>query len=309
MAMTVLIDTDVPPAGPAPPERGGGWRALSALRLIAGWLLVLVAVAVPLFTTTETLEEPLVDCSQSAVDILLGGADGPRAEDCRNAASSELLGAALFGGAGAGLIAGRRLRRRALARQLIDVARMEASGTWRFRPLWRWTAMVVTGLPLLVLSIVALAAGNPGLLVVGIVLGGPYAAYGYLAGFRPRVELAPTELVVVNPLRTHRVPWGDLVAVIPGYWGARLTRRDGSTVNLWAGQKSNWAVWRGRRSRSDAMCAAIAQRAQLAAGNLDPTMQLADPARPDQRRHGLRNMAIGFGVYGLFLIVRFGLMG
>ncbi|MCA1843359.1 MAG: PH domain-containing protein [Actinobacteria bacterium] len=220
-----------------------------------------------------------------------------------------VFGAIVFLLPGAGLVAGRRLRRRALARQTVDVARMAQSGVWRFRPLWRWTGLIVPGLPLAGLLLAAVLSGDPSLLVVAIIFGGPFVAYGYLAAFRPRVELTPPGLVVVNPLSTRRVAWGDLVAAQPGYWGARLTRRDGSTLNVWAGQKTNWAVWLGRRARSDDMCQAIAERAHLVAGNLDPTIQLADPARPENRRRGLRNMAIGLAAYGLFLAIRSGLFG
>ena len=281
---------------------------MSAVRLIVGWLLVLVGVIVPL-APVETSAQPVVDCGGPAVRVMFDAGTGPRAGDCSSDASSEVLGSLfLCLLPGAALVAGRRLRRRALARQLIDMSRMEESGVWRFRSLWRWAAIIFTGLPLEGLAAAALFSGDPDLLVVAIIVGVPCAAYGYLAAFRPRVELTHEALVVVNPLSTRRVPWADLVAVQPGYWGTRLTRRDGSTVNLWAGQKSNWAVMRGRRARADAMCEAIANRAHITAGNLDPTIQLADPTRSENRRRGLRNMAVGLGVYALFLILRSGLL-
>src|SRR5262245_4176906 len=112
-AMTLLLENQLPSTVPVPtpPARPRGRRALSAVRLVVGWLLVAIALAVP-FASIETLNEPVVDCGASSFQVLLNGAGGPRAADCRSAASSEVLGAVfLCLLPGIGLLAGRRLRR------------------------------------------------------------------------------------------------------------------------------------------------------------------------------------------------------
>ncbi|MFI5712320.1 hypothetical protein [Kribbella sp. NPDC051620] len=54
-----------------------------------------------------------------------------------------------------------------------------------------------------------------------------YAALWWFALVRPAVWLSPDELVVRNPLGTHRIPRDTVVSAKPGSFGVSIIRRDG----------------------------------------------------------------------------------
>ena len=54
-----------------------------------------------------------------------------------------------------------------------------------------------------------------------------YTAYWWFLLVRPAVWLSPNELVVRNPLRTHRIPRDNVVSARPGSRGIIIVRRDG----------------------------------------------------------------------------------
>ena len=54
-----------------------------------------------------------------------------------------------------------------------------------------------------------------------------YAALWWFGLVRPAVWLSPDELVVRNPLRTHRISRDNVVAAKPGSFGVAIIRRDG----------------------------------------------------------------------------------
>lgn len=86
------------------------------------------------------------------------------------------------------------------------------SGGWTTRPrlAWLFTALVVVPAALIAVStLIAPSAHTP-----AIVLGAALAALlGWTIFWRPRLTVTPAGLVVVNPWRTHRVGWGELVDV------------------------------------------------------------------------------------------------
>jgi hypothetical protein len=54
-----------------------------------------------------------------------------------------------------------------------------------------------------------------------------YAAFWWFGIVRPAVWLSPDELVVRNPLWTHRIARENVVSAKPGSFGAVISRRDG----------------------------------------------------------------------------------
>jgi hypothetical protein len=86
--------------------------------------------------------------------------------------------------------------------------------------------------------------------------------------------------------------------------GRRLARRGRARQLVDHARMADAGVWRGRHGRSDAMAAAIAGRADRLAGSLDPTIQLADPGRPENRHRGRRNMLIALAVYLTIVVVQ-----
>jgi hypothetical protein len=55
-----------------------------------------------------------------------------------------------------------------------------------------------------------------------------YTALWWFGAIRPAVWLSPDELVVRNPLRTHRIPRDTVVSAKPGSYGIIVIRRDSS---------------------------------------------------------------------------------
>jgi hypothetical protein len=86
-----------------------------------------------------------------------------------------------------------------------------------------------------------------------------YSALVYRLGIHPRLEFRPGEIVVINPVRTRRIPVGsiDLVGT-PGYRGLPIRLDEGSTVMVAVGQKTNVAAARGVRRHADDLADAIA---------------------------------------------------
>jgi hypothetical protein len=64
-----------------------------------------------------------------------------------------------------------------------------------------------------------------------------YAALWWFGLVRPAVWLSPDELVVRNPLRTHRIPRDNVVAAKPGSFGVAIIRRDGRACTALALRK------------------------------------------------------------------------
>jgi hypothetical protein len=56
---------------------------------------------------------------------------------------------------------------------------------------------------------------------------GLYAALWWFGAIRPAVWLSPDELVVRNPLWTHRIARENVVAAKPGFFGVVISRRAG----------------------------------------------------------------------------------
>jgi hypothetical protein len=61
-----------------------------------------------------------------------------------------------------------------------------------------------------------------------------YAALWWFGAIRPAVWLSPDELVVRNPLRTHRIARDNVVSARPGSFGVVIIRRDGRPCTAWA---------------------------------------------------------------------------
>jgi hypothetical protein len=61
-----------------------------------------------------------------------------------------------------------------------------------------------------------------------------YAALWWFGLVRPAVCLSPDELVVRNPLRTHRIPRDNVVSAKPGSFGVAIIRRDSRPCTAWA---------------------------------------------------------------------------
>ena len=78
-----------------------------------------------------------------------------------------------------------------------------------------------------------------------------------IAAFKPRISVTPTAVVIVNPLRRTRVKLDDIANVEPGWGGIAISTIDGATIMAWAVQRSNVSLWLHRKTRADAVAAAI----------------------------------------------------
>lgn len=79
--------------------------------------------------------------------------------------------------------------------------------------------------------------------------------------FVPHVALTPSSVVVTNRIGKTTIPYADIAAVHPGYYGTMIKRRSGGAVVAWAVQKPNWATWFKKRTRADELADAIRSRA------------------------------------------------
>jgi hypothetical protein len=73
----------------------------------------------------------------------------------------------------------------------------------------------------------------------------------------PYVALTDQALVVQNPLSRTVVPYAAIVQVKAGYYGVRIRRHDGTSVAIWAIQKSNAASLTKKHTRADEVVEAI----------------------------------------------------
>ena len=68
--------------------------------------------------------------------------------------------------------------------------------------------------------------------------------------FHPRLVIEGNDLVVVNPIRTHRVPLTRIRLAEPTHDGIRLLLDDETEFAAWAVQTTNLSLWSGRRGRA-----------------------------------------------------------
>jgi hypothetical protein len=78
-----------------------------------------------------------------------------------------------------------------------------------------------------------------------------YTALWWFGLVRPAVWLSPDELVVRNPLWTHRIARENVVSARPGSFGVVISRRAGRPCIALALHKPRIAEWAGQRTRED----------------------------------------------------------
>ena len=89
-----------------------------------------------------------------------------------------------------------------------------------------------------------------------------YAALWWFGAIRPAVWLSPDELVVRNPLRTHRIARAEVVSATPGSFGVVIRRRVGRRCIALALSKPRIAEWAGQQTRADRAASLITHWAQ-----------------------------------------------
>ncbi|GAA1844969.1 PH domain-containing protein [Asanoa iriomotensis] len=137
--------------------------------------------------------------------------------------------------------------------------------TWRVSPAGRVAGIVFIAFGAWVVVRALLAVARDGLelsLGYALVFGLAVGLAPMLLALRPAVTLTDTEVEVRNPLRTRRLPLGEVVDAKTGYGGLRIETRDGRAVSAWAVQKSNLASWSGRHTRADEVADAIRKAAR-----------------------------------------------
>ena len=95
---------------------------------------------------------------------------------------------------------------------------------------------------------------SPGSDIVGMsglaVLAAGFAVVMYRLAFHPRLAIDGSELVIVNPIRTHRVPLSRICLAEPTYDGLRLLLDDQAAFSAWAVQTTNLTLWSGEGGRA-----------------------------------------------------------
>lgn len=107
------------------------------------------------------------------------------------------------------------------------------------------------------------------------------AAVWWFFVLRPAVSLTAGELVVRNPLRTHRIARGDVASAMPGSYGTVISRRDGRRCTA-------LALWTRRRTKAERAAGLINSWAQTPPSS-DRGEAADSPYRPGSwiRRHAV----------------------
>jgi Bacterial PH domain len=121
-----------------------------------------------------------------------------------------------------------------------------------------------------VLAVVSIASAvlDPsvaGWALLAAALTGAAAVGFFMYTFRVSLTAVDEGLTVRSLASETRIPWADIVDCAPGYYGIRITRRDGSSVNASAVQTPNYAAWFKLESRADEVSAEIRRRTESAA--------------------------------------------
>jgi len=141
----------------------------------------------------------------------------------------------------------------------------ETTQTWGVSGLARYVALAMTavfGFGAVAVPIGGLVDGDPGVVLLTLVLGGVSATVALivrLMGVRPCIRADATGLRIVNPFKEYTVPWGDIEHIAPGYSGLMIRRRTAGPVCAWAVQKSNYAAARNREVRADRIASELAE--------------------------------------------------
>ena len=70
---------------------------------------------------------------------------------------------------------------------------------------------------------------------------GLLAVFGWRSAFVPYISAGPKELVVQNRFWRRTIPWEDVEAIKPGYYGLLIKRRSNMAVTAWAVQTGSWS--------------------------------------------------------------------
>ncbi len=100
------------------------------------------------------------------------------------------------------------------------------------------------------------------------------------------------------------IRWSEIERIVPGYYGLRISRRDGPDVVAWAVQKSNWAQWRGKRVRADEIAHALALRAAAATESSSESFELNPSEREATGKATGRVMLVGLALIVVTAVIR-----
>lgn len=291
------------PGGAQPRRR----RWLRVIRITSGAILLLFAIVVPL-ASVDTNVKPVVSCGGPAVRIAVDeqAADAPstRFGDCADAAREQVLGVVLLAGVpGLLLLLLPRFSRSIRAAQEIETARSRETGAWRMSVFARRLAAMAISIMLVVLGFFILLADA---ITIGIaaVLIAPLVVIHYYGTIRPSLVAGPELLLISNPTRRVVVRLADVQRAVAGYWGIVISQRSQPAVIAWVGQKTNWAVWRGKRTRADDIVDDIARRASVAQQSATSSFTLSSAEHEKQRTFTGKMMIRATSVVAGIAIVR-----
>lgn len=133
--------------------------------------------------------------------------------------------------------------------------------TWRPSAWMRASAIVgslffivMTGV---VLWFVSSGSTDGSRLDLGVVVLPIGAVFCVRYAIRSRIALSPEAVTVDNAFKSYAVPLSEITHARGGYNGLEISRAGRRKVVAGAVQKSNWATWTGRETRSDEIAHAI----------------------------------------------------
>jgi len=129
---------------------------------------------------------------------------------------------------------------------------------WRVSPAGRVAAGLVCLLFLLLGISLVLDGAAADDRIEGIVMLVAAPLSSWLFAWRPYASLSTDSVVIQNPLRRHVIPLGAVMGAHSEYSGVSIkVRGRGRPLGVWAVQKTNLSVWRGRSTRADALAKEI----------------------------------------------------
>ena len=276
------------------------------LRIVAGCVLLVVAVVVPL-GSVHTKTPPVVSCGGPAIRIAIDEHAASVTPE-RSAECGDRARATLVGGLVVALVPGLMLLfwsritgRRGGRRQASEDARSLATGEWRMSVFARNLASLGMVVPALVLALVATADFAAAALATAFLVG--WVALLYLTCIRPRIEIAHDLVVITNPMSRRAFHLADVERACAGYWGIALQVRGHGIANAWAGQKSNWAVWRDKQTHADDIVDDLERRAATAHTTPLADFTLSGAERESRRRATGKEMIVAGAIAaGVFLV-------
>ena len=129
---------------------------------------------------------------------------------------------------------------------------------------------------------------------MGALVGLPVTAWwAYRMLVHPYVVATGRALEVHNPFRTYRIEWAAIEGFDTNPYGIIIKQRGARQVTARAVPKSVWSIWRGKRTRADAVVHEWSETASGTTRRSDQSYRVSPDQQERKRRSAGWTLAIG----------------